>query len=572
MPKYLAHWILFVVVLFSIPTPAAAQTQPTAPTPEPKVSAALQARLAQADAPVSVLVVMADQLDLAAVLADQPPSTVRVAAAYAALTAHAAQTQADLRGWLEERGVDYRPYYIANMVRVPADSALVQEISQREDVAAIVDNPLIYQTHARTMPRLFDGWQTTLGVTPAQPQRSDLMPYGLYDTKAVDVWATGYTGQGVVVASQDTGVEWTHPALQPRYRGWDVRTGGAEHVYNWFDAWETDGRPARCEDDAQVPCDDDGHGTHTVGTMLGNATEDHDRVGMAPDASWIGCRNMQNGFGTPASYAACFEFFLAPYPQGGDPFVDGRPALAPHIVNNSWGCPPSEGCDPDTLLTVVNNVRAAGIFVVSSAGNNGFLGCESVLDPIAIYDASLSVGAHAASGDIASFSSRGPVTADGSNRAKPDLTAPGVAVESATINNGYASLQGTSMASPHVAGAIALLWSAAPNLVRDIDTSEQILLKTATPVVISLCTSVDPVSPNNVFGYGRLNALDAVTMALNPMELTLLVTTDGTAPLADTAVRLGAEVSGEGVVVAYTAVRRAPVDNGRIFLPVIHAQ
>ncbi|MEZ4559531.1 MAG: S8 family serine peptidase [Caldilineaceae bacterium] len=233
----------------------------------------------QADAPVSVLVVMADQLDLPAALADQPPSTARVAAAYMALTAHAVATQADLRAWLDARGVAYRPYYIANMLQVPADSALVAEIAQRDDVAAIVDNPRIYQTHARAVPALFDGWQPRLGLAPLQP---DLLPYGLADTKAVDVWAMGYTGQGVVVASQDTGVEWTHPALQSQYRGWDARTDAADHVYNWFDAWETDGRPPRCADDAQVPCDDDGHGTHTVGTMLGNATPDPRPGGHGP--------------------------------------------------------------------------------------------------------------------------------------------------------------------------------------------------------------------------------------------------------------------------------------------------
>ena len=619
-------WALIALVLLSLPRPAAAQTP--APDQEAKVSAALQARLQQADSPVSVLVVMADQLDLPTALAGQPPSTARVAAAYTALTAHAVATQADLRAWLDARGVAYRPYYIANMLQVPADGDLVAEIAQRDDVAAIVDNPRIYQTHARAVPALFDGWQARFGVAgglaTVQP---DLLPYGLAATHAVDVWAMGYTGQGVVLASQDTGVEWTHPALQFQYRGWNARTATADHVYNWFDAWDTAGRPTRCVDDAQTPCDDDGHGTHTVGTMLGNATASHDQVGMAPSATWIGCRNMVQGFGTPAAYAACFEFFLAPYPQDGDPFTQGRPELAPHIINNSWGCPPSEGCDADTLQTVVENVRTAGIFVVSSAGNNGFLGCNTVVDPIAIYDASLSVGAHAASGDIANFSSRGPVTVDASDREKPDLTAPGVAVESTMVNDSYAVLQGTSMASPHVAGAIALLWSAAPNLLRDIDTSEQIILKSATPVPVSLCTGDDPVSPNNVFGYGRLDALAAVTMARHPMHLTLTLTRDGaTTPIpgattvtlvdqrtgfahtataatageavfdpvyageyavrivaGDTDVTLGGielgmdepeqsgELRGDGVTVTYAAVATTPGD-GRVYFPLLHTR
>ncbi|MCB0162343.1 MAG: S8 family serine peptidase, partial [Caldilineaceae bacterium] len=145
-------------------------------------------------------------------------------------------------------------------------------------------------------------------------------------------------------------MEWDHPALMAAYRGvisdTTTMTYTVDHLYNWFDAVPDAGRPARCESDPQVPCDDHGHGTHTVGTMVGDATADGKTIlGMAPGAQWIGCRNMDHGTGTPASYAACFEFFLAPYPQDGDPMTDGKPELGPNIINNSWACPPSEGCD-----------------------------------------------------------------------------------------------------------------------------------------------------------------------------------------------------------------------------------
>ncbi len=241
----------------------------------------------------------------------------------------------------------------------------------------------------------------------------------------------------------------------------------ATHPYNWYDAF---GRnplfDVTCSPDPQVPCDDQGHGTHTVGTMVGDDTDQGGPIlGMAPDAEWIACRNMQLGVGSPASYTACFEFLLAPFPQDGDPFTDGRPELGANVVNNSWGCPPSEGCDTESLRLVIENVRAAGIFVAASAGNKG-PSCASVNDPLAIYDSAFSVGAHDATGAIASFSSRGPVTVDGSNRPKPDIAAPGVAVYSTYRTNNYAFLQGTSMASPHVAGAVALLWSAVPYLDR----------------------------------------------------------------------------------------------------------
>jgi subtilisin family serine protease len=245
--------------------------------------------------------------------------------------------------------------------------------------------------------------------------------------------------------------------------------------------------------------------------------------GVAPGSQWIGCRNMRGGVGTPESYTTCFEFFLAPYPQGGDPFSEGRPDLAPHIINNSWGCPPSEGCNKDSLRQVVETVRAAGLMVVASAGNNGS-SCSSVVDPIAIYDATFSVGAHDVNGNLGSFSSRGPVTVDGSRRLKPDLTAPGVQVLSTTRFGGTNSLSGTSMASPHVAGAVALLWSAAPWLVGEIDLTEQILLKSAVPVYSDSCsTAGQPTSPNPAFGYGKLDVAAAVEMAMQPWEVTIAV-------------------------------------------------
>jgi hypothetical protein len=306
-----------------------------------------------------------------------------------------------------------------------------------------------------------------------------------------------------------------------------------EHLYNWYDAWAAGSRPASCDSDPQTPCDDHGHGTHTVGTMLGNATGGEPALGMAPDATWIGCRNMENGDGTPASYTACFEFFLAPYPQGGDPMTDGKPELAPHIINNSWGCPPSEGCDAESLRQVVETVRAAGQFVVASAGNYGS-GCETVRNPIAIYDATFSIGAHDSTGSIASFSSRGPVTIDGSGRVKPDLAAPGVSVYSSWVNDGYTYIQGTSMASPHVAGGAALLWSAMPWLIGDIDRTEQALIKSATAINATVCNppGASPV-PNNVFGYGRLNIVRAVEMARLTARLELTARDSDGQPLVN---------------------------------------
>lgn len=433
---------------------------------------------------------------------------------YQTLTALAQNSQAELLAWLTEQGAPHQSYYLINMVEVTGDLALAQQIQARPEIDRLAANPLL--PTALPEPEL----------QPAAVEDAHL-PYGLLDIQADKVWDLGIQGQGIVVASQDTGVEWDHDALKPHYRGWDSDLGTATHAYNWFDAWGLDGRRYRCDlTDAQLPCDDHGHGTHTVGTMVGQDltnTGAYTTTGVAPQAQWIGCRNMTQGRGTPASYTACFEFFLAPYPQNGDKMEDGRPDLAPHIINNSWACPPSEGCDPDSLHLVVESVRAAGQLIISSAGNEG-PGCGSVQNPIALYDAVFSVGAYDSNGMVASFSSRGPVLVDDSGRFKPDLSAPGVNTFSTTFFNSYGSKSGTSMASPHVAGAAALLWSAAPELIGDIDRTEEILMKSAVDVVNGQCALILS-APNYVYGHGRLNVYEAVLLARNPATLTVQVQT-----------------------------------------------
>ncbi len=204
---------------------------------------------------------------------------------------------------------------------------------------------------------------------------------------------------------------------------------------------------------------------------------------------------------------------LAPYPRSGDPFKDGDPARAAHVLNNSWGCPPIEGCDPGSLLPAVRALRAAGIFVVASAGNEGPR-CSSVEDPIAIYDAVFSVGAIDQDGNLADFSSRGPVTVDGSDRVKPDIVAPGVDVLSALPGGTYGPLDGTSMAGPHVAGVVALMWSAQPKMIGNIDRTEQILQETARPYEGMPSGCFDGSVPGDGAGYGVVDAYEAVKAAL----------------------------------------------------------
>ena len=469
------------------------------------------------------LVVLAEQADLDAAAAS-PSREVRLRAVYDALRETARRSQADLRAELDTQGVAYRAFYIANMLAVKGNRTLVLRLAARPDVARIVANPHVRQALPETTGDPAD--RPSAGAGLLTPQGIE---WNVAHVNADDVWTLGYTGQGIVVAGQDTGYAWDHPALVRQYRGYttEFRESGIStgdpagrsntHDYNWHDAIHEDdphtpvGNP--CGFDSPVPCDDNGHGTHTMGIIVGDDGTGN-QIGVAPGARWIGCRNMEQGWGTPASYAECFEFFLAPYPIGGDPFTDGVPDLAPHVINNSWTCPVEEGCDWDTLQTIVENVRAAGIVVVASAGNDG-PACSTVAEPIALYDAAFSVGATDSNDNIASFSSRGPVMMDGSGRLKPDVSAPGVSVRSSLPGGGYGSKSGTSMAGPHVAGTVALLWSAQPALIGDVDATEQIIVETARPRLDTGCGGAPGGRPNNVYGWGIVDALAAVRAA-NP--------------------------------------------------------
>jgi len=450
-----------------------------------------------------IVILLGDQADLS-VAHDIKDWDERGWFVYNTLTTHAAATQADLRSFLDLEGVKYQTFWAANMIVATADESLVQRLSERPDVARLESNRSTRWIEPAEIANFSDATRGTEEPTAAEP--------GLTNVRATDVWALGFTGQGMVIGELDTGVRWTHNTLKPKYRGWNGTT--ADHNFNWWDSIHVTG--SSCGANTAVPCDDNGHGTHTAATTLGDDGTGN-QVGVAPGAKWIGCRNMNAGIGTPATYTECFQFMIAPTDLAGN---NANSALRPHVLNNSWGCPPSEGCAAGTLETIVNNVQSAGIFVVVSAGNAG-PGCSTVADPPATYSASFSVGAHSGTTNtIASFSSRGPSTFYTPNLLKPNISAPGVSVRSATrtSDSSFGSLSGTSMAGPHVAGVVALLWSARPSLLGNISATKTLLQNTANPGVI-----VTPVQtcggtlssqiPNNSFGYGRVDALAAYNAA-----------------------------------------------------------
>ena len=224
-------------------------------------------------------------------------------------------------------------------------------------------------------------------------------------------------------------------------------------------------------------------------------------IGVAPEARWIGCRNMDDGVGRPSTYLECLQFFLAPTDAAG---ANPDPARRPDIVSNSYVCPPEEGCAAAALGPAVEAMRAAGIFMAVAAGNDG-PSCSSIRYPPAIYDAAFTVGGTEVGDTIRPTSSRGPVTADGSRRPKPDIVAPGTAIRSAYPRDSYRALSGTSAAAPHVAGAVALLWSAYPWLRRDVERTEQLLRSSATRLTTTEGCGGDSSTavPNNTFGAGR---------------------------------------------------------------------
>ncbi|NLE45566.1 MAG: S8 family serine peptidase [Chloroflexi bacterium] len=439
------------------------------------------------------LVVLHEQADVSAApsISDR---TARIRYVVDALRATAGRTQRPLRADLDRAGVTYRAFYVTNMVLVQGDRRILRQISGRPEVARVVDNPRVTLLEAAQ------------GTSLVGSSSTDSIAWGVTKIGADDVWAVGFRGEGIVVAGQDTGYDWDHPALVRQYRGFNGVT--ATHDMHWHDAIHTGG--GVCGSDSPSPCDDGDHGTHTMGTIVGDDGAGH-QIGVAPGAQWIGCRNMDRGVGTPATYAECFEFFLAPYPIGGDSFIDGDPAYAPHVINNSWTCPPAEGCDWGSLQAVVESVRAAGIFVVASAGNEG-PSCSSVADPPAIYDAAFTVAATDRTDAVAPFSSRGPVSVDGSGRHKPDVSAPGVSVYSSVPGGEYKLKSGTSMAGPHVVGTVALLWSADSRLVGDINRTEALITSTALGLMTAqACGGDGPEDvPNNVYGYGRVDVRAAL--------------------------------------------------------------
>jgi hypothetical protein len=408
---------------------------------------------------------------------------------YRTLRDTANRTQNGVRAQLNRLGVDYRSFYIANKILVrDGYMTLVNLLAARPDVSRITAN------------HLFQLQEPFVDSNP--PAQVAGVESNISFIHAPDVWALGYNGVGIVLAGNDTGLDWDHPAIKNQYRGWNGST--VDHNYNWWDATGT--YPS-------VPDDGHGHGTHTTGTMVGDDGNGN-QIGVAPGATTIHCKNMtDSGSGSDATFTECFEFDLAPWDLSGN---NPDPDKAPDAVNNSWGY--WGGNDPQ-FEDIISTLQAAGILVEVSAGNEGPI-CGTLRSP-GDYGQVLTTGSvnHAGGiipGTTTAFSSRGPSSLYPGDFL-PDIMAPGESIRSSLPGgNNYASWSGTSMAGPHVTALVGLMWQASPVLRGDVSTTVQAILDTAVPLVgEDLDCGGDYTSgPNNDWGYGTIDALAAVQEAI----------------------------------------------------------
>ncbi|HVN53580.1 MAG TPA: S8 family serine peptidase [Anaerolineaceae bacterium] len=433
---------------------------------------------------------------------------------YSGLRAAADRWQPAVLSELKRLGAEAQPFWIANLIAVKGKRAVVEAMAARPDVLEIESN-LAFRV---PLPEPDAGARAE--ISPAATQGIN---WNVKQIHAPDVWALGYTGQGIRVGVADTGMQWDHPALKEHYLGWNGTS--ADHTYTWHDAihdQNTVGSTSNpCGYALKAPCDDYGHGTHVTGIAVGS-DGGANQIGVAPGAKWMGCRNMDQGVGRPSTYIECLEFFLAPN-EDATKHAD--------VVSNSYTCPSDpqdpqyEYCTTSSLTLAVANMRAAGIFMAVAAGNEG-PGCSTIADPPSLEPSAITIGATDPDNQIATFSSRGPVKSDGSGRRKPDLVTPGTGkgsdagIWSSIPGNSYGNKSGTSMATPHVAGAVALLWSAVPSLRGDVDATQALFEDTAQHLTTTEGCGGDTGStvPNNVYGYGLINVRAAVFKILFPFS------------------------------------------------------
>ena len=431
---------------------------------------------------------------------------------YNTLREIAARTQKPVLEVLEKQGVKYDSFYAGNEIAVYGSG-----INVLSEIAALSG-----VEHIR-FPRtayIEPGFASLKEATVLQSSVNAL-DWGITDTNADDFWSTfGMQGDGLVVANIDTGVQWDHPALDQAFKcGTDPSNAAC-----WADPANVCGGSA---------CDNNGHGTHTMGTMVGDDDPTLTyQVGMAPNAQWIACKGCETNSCSDTSLNACADWILAPA---------GSPDNRPHVVNNSWG----GGGGDAWYLPKVNAWRAAAIFPAFSAGNSGPT-CGSIGSP-SDYQESFSTANHTSTRTISSSSSRGPSTYGDDPYTKPNISAPGTSICSSIPGSSWScGYSGTSMAAPHVAGAVALLWSCNASLIGDMTATFEVLQDTADPSNDGgNCGAPTDGEGNFTYGYGYLNVLAAGQQVCAAGTIAGTVT-NGTTPIEGATVTAD---NGAGLVV-----------------------
>ncbi len=404
---------------------------------------------------------------------------------YNSLREVAARTQKPVIEILEKQGVKYQSFFAGNEIAVFGSSLGVLSVITALDSV----------THVR-YPRTATVDPGFLSIQPSTvPQVSiNALDWGITDTNADDFWSTfGLQGDGLIVANIDTGVQWDHPALDQSFK---CGTNPSDPAC-WADPSNICGGSA---------CDNNGHGTHTMGTMVGDDDPSLTyQVGMAPNAQWIACKGCESSSCSDFALNSCADWIIAP---------GGSPANRPHIVNNSWG----GGGGEAWYLAKVQAWRAAGIFPAFSAGNAGPT-CGSIGSP-GDYQASFATANHMSNRVIANGSSRGPSVYGDDPYTKPNISAPGTNICSSVPGSGWScGYSGTSMAAPHVAGAVALLWSCNPSLIGNMQTTFELLQDTADTPPAGDCGAPADGEGNFTYGYGYLNVYQAGLMTCSNVDM-----------------------------------------------------
>jgi uncharacterized repeat protein (TIGR01451 family) len=449
-------------------------TQPArqAASPFAKVEPGLLKRVVEggSDAHHRFVVELSEQADLSSLTRSSGKADLQQRVV-TQLRTTAKRTQAEILAFLRarqegERVSSFQPFWIFNGLAVTADSDTLFALAGRPEVRIIRQ----------------DRWRRWVepSFTPEERNAGDEtgVEWNIARVRADLVWgALGIDGKGATVAIMDTGVDWQHPALQRQYRGY--KPGGLViHQGNWF---------CTTEEGYTYPVDGNSHGTHVAGLAVGGPDASGRVIGMAPGARWIAVKMLNDaGYGYDSWIHAAFEWIMAP---------DGNPALAPHVINGSWGI--TGGADA-TFVEDLRAIRAGGIVPVFAAGNDGPR--ASTVQSPGSYPDVITVGATDSGDDVASFSGRGPSPWD---EVKPEVVAPGTEIRSSLPGGTYGQAKGTSMATPHVSGLVALLLQADPTLT--VDGVEALITSSAVPL--------DGEVPNSNTGWGRVDAYQAVAVA-----------------------------------------------------------